>query len=77
MKRSEMVLLMYSWMLEPPVEIKQISDGGQQMYMMMNHILSKIEQAGMLPPMLKDESFKLADNGEMIYGVYKWEPEND
>ena len=51
MKRSEMIMLMFAWMLEPPKNISQIHDGGQQMYKMMEFILGKIEEAGMLPPL--------------------------
>ncbi len=50
MKRSEMILLMYSWMLELPDDIKNMSDGGQQMYRSMDFILSKMEEAGIKPP---------------------------
>lgn len=40
-------------------------------------ILRDLEEAGMLPPMLKNESFKMLPSGEMIYNVNEWEPEDE
>lgn len=40
-------------------------------------LLRVLEKAGMLPPENKDKSYKLSDNGEMIYSVNEWEPEDE
>jgi len=73
MKRSEMVLLMYAWMLELPEDIKNMNDGGQQMYRSMDFILDKIEKAGMLPPCKpwSDEP------GTTWQSVHSWEDEDE
>ena len=81
MKRSEMTLLMYAWMLEPPKNISQIHDGGQQMYKMMEFILGKMEEAGILPPHVElndcdelckpEELFEFAN----LDGNFVWEKE--
>ena len=39
--------------------------------------LNLVEEAGMLPPELKDEGWYMKKSGEMVYGIYKWEPEDD
>jgi hypothetical protein len=36
-------------------------------------ILRIIEEAGMLPPMINDESFVLTPSGELIYASNEWE----
>lgn len=41
----------------------------------MEFILNSIQSMGMLPPVIKKESFKIANNGEMIYCVNEWEQE--
>ena len=38
-------------------------------------ILSTLEKAGMLPPLIEEQSFKMLPSGEMIYNVNEWEPE--
>jgi hypothetical protein len=40
------------------------------------YVLEAIEKAGMLPPTIEDKSFKLLENGEMVYQVNEWEPES-
>lgn len=40
-----------------------------------NQLLDMIEGFGMLPPELKEESFKMLPSGEIIYNVNKWESE--
>jgi hypothetical protein len=43
-----------------------------------NDILDILERrVKMMPPYCPEESFKMLPSGEMIYGVYKWEPEYD
>lgn len=67
MKRSEMLKL-----------IESIIDAGRDYYdnaTRSDNLLSQLEQAGMLPPTNKEKSFKLLDNGEMVYQVNEWEPE--
>jgi len=41
------------------------------------YILKVIEKAGMLPPIIKEKSWIINDNEEMIYSVNEWEPEDD
>lgn len=74
MKRSEMILLMYAWMLDLPKDIKNMHDGGQQMYRSMDFILSKIEEAGMLPP-LNEKIYKKPLKIKIT--MHEWEPEED
>lgn len=50
MKRSEMVKLMIETQLNPPEDIKNINDGGAQLIRLMEHMLTKMEKAGMKPP---------------------------
>lgn len=61
MKRSEMVQLIWE-------AINELEDG--------DHILKRIEEAGMVPPILRDKSFRLDKNGVMTYAVHEWEDED-
>lgn len=36
-------------------------------------ILTTLEQAGMVPPMIKEKSFIMLESGEMIYACHEWE----
>lgn len=38
-------------------------------------ILGIQEENGMLPPEIKEQSFKILPSGEMVYNVNEWEPE--
>ena len=38
-------------------------------------ILTVLENDGMLPPEIKEQSFKILPSGEMVYNVNEWEPE--
>ena len=61
MKRSEMIAIIWN-------AINELEDG--------EHILSKMEAAGMAPPIDMEKSFKMLKNGEMVYEVREWEPES-
>jgi hypothetical protein len=41
------------------------------------YILNALEDLGMLPPINEEKSFKVLDNGEITYGVYEWEKEDE
>jgi hypothetical protein len=38
-------------------------------------ILMKLEDAGMVPPMIKEKSFKILNDGQLTYAVHEWEDE--
>lgn len=40
-------------------------------------ILSALEKAGMLPPQDDSKSFKMLQNGEIVYNVNEWESEDE
>ena len=50
MKRDDMLKLMLEAQVNPPEYISNMSDGGEQMVRLMSHILTIMEDAGMLPP---------------------------
>lgn len=41
------------------------------------NILTAIENAGMMPPIIENESFKIQADGQMTYAVHEWEPEDE
>jgi hypothetical protein len=41
----------------------------------MDKVLELVEELGMVPPILEDQSWKMAGNGEMTYAVQEWETE--
>jgi len=67
MKRSEMLLKLMEILVEAPQEIESAA----------HSILTRLEKAGMCPPINKEKSFKLLDNGALTYGVHEWEPEDE
>ncbi len=71
MKRSEMLDFMVS------VYRNTFHGGNSEMTdtERMDIILNSIESIGMLPPIIENERFKIAKNGEMIYCVNEWETE--
>ena len=40
-------------------------------------ILTILENKGMVPPMIKEKRFYLAENYEEIYTQHEWEPEDE
>jgi len=42
-----------------------------------NELLDMLEGFGMLPPTIKEESFRILESGEMIYNVNRWESEDE
>lgn len=62
MKRSEALNLIWD-------SINELEDA--------NHILTKLEKAGMMPPIIKEKSFQLLENGVLTYAVHEWESENE
>jgi len=46
MKRSDLEGILYTEMLNPPKEISSMNDGGQQAYIMMRHLINKMEDLG-------------------------------
>lgn len=71
MKRSEMLKLMLDHMWNPPERVRGMHDGGQQSIIMMDLLLDKLEDAGMLPPMHKDYKGNLDKHPR----GYEWESE--
>lgn len=69
MKRSEIIKVIYDTMRD--------NHFGQygEFYKMAENVLDSIEEAGMVPPMIEEKSFYLADNGEEIYATHEWEEE--
>lgn len=67
MKRSEMVKLIQDAVYEKfQIKVRRKD---------IDPILTKIEQAGMVPPIIKEKSFYIAENGEEIYATHEWESE--
>lgn len=71
MKRSEMVEIIstYFWDCYDMDNELAAFDSGE--------LLGLIEKAGMLPPIIKEKSFKMQDDGQMSYAVHEWESENE
>jgi hypothetical protein len=70
MKRSEMIGVMIQGSRDynptSPINLHQA-----------NIILEFMEKAGMVPPIIQEKSWLIADpdTGEMTYAVHEWEPE--
>ena len=69
MKRSEMVAILE----------RTINAGLYQDHQFDTHDVSKLlevlEKAGMMPPIIEEESFKMLPSGELTYAVHEWEAE--
>lgn len=50
-----MLILMVDYMFNPPENIKNMNDGGQQIIVMMKTLLEKMEEAGMKAPSVSGE----------------------
>ncbi len=81
MKRSEMLeKMVFSMEIHAgndPAWLDQMPSVKAGAYDYANKILRDLEENGMLPPELKEESFKMLPSGEMIYNVNEWEPEDE
>jgi hypothetical protein len=73
MKRSEMLKIMIDHMWNPPKEVSEMCDGGQQSMVMISLLLDKIEEAGMLPP----SDGRTIECSEDWEDSLVWEPEDE
>lgn len=71
MKRSKMVEILKD----------AINEGQYQDYCIDDYeasrILKVLEDAGMVPPIIEHESWRLLSNGEMTYAAHYWESEDE
>lgn len=72
MKRSDMLKLMIDINLNPPADIANMNDGGQQLIRMQDYILTKMEEAGMIPPKINFDNRV----GEEFFNMNVWEDED-
>jgi len=49
--------------------------GSEEHEIVAKQILDVLESEGMVPPIVKEESWKILPSGEMIYAVHAWEDE--
>ena len=77
MKKSEMIEKLLNYFYNSEIGVQELCGccyrdvSGQEC----EEIIDFLQQEGMLPPEDKDKSFKMLDNGEMIYNVNEWENE--
>lgn len=75
MKRSEMIKLMLDTDKGYRMCIASTGNYLEDEKRRMDNILKTMEYAGMVPPINKDKSFKILENGEMTYNVHEWDEE--
>jgi len=75
-----MLKLMIDIVFNPPKDIAGMNDGGQQVIRMQDYMLTKMEEAGMLPPMseetMSSNPFHVTDSIlESVTHDFKWDNE--
>lgn len=73
MKRSEMVLRIAT--LITLGEITPKGEKPENRKVTADKILALVEKLGMEPPIIKEKSFKIGEDGQMTYAVHEWEKE--
>jgi len=74
MKRIDMLKLMLDIHYNPPESIRGMNDGGQQTIRFFDYMLSKMEEAGMLPPPDHIEPLSMDKNGIVLEITYNQAP---
>lgn len=71
-----MLKLMADHMFNPPKDVQSMHCGGEQMLVLLDRLLDKMEEAGMLPPGIVDHTIWDRSTGNSAV-FNEWEPEDE
>lgn len=71
MKRSEMKKRLLQCLVKEELSYGRVSAIPE----VAETILAFIEEQGMVPPIIQEQSWKMLENGELTYAVHEWENE--
>ena len=73
MKRSEMLLVIENILFMGTSKLNTLS---YESYSQLSEdLLSSLEDYGIKPPIIKEQSFTMLPSGEMVFAVHEWEKE--